>query len=588
MRKYTLVLQNVRTMELIMAKAKSRKSNRPSTASRLVGDAGNSSDNPNAVSTPTPRVKSRRTSSQWNQLIESHIRSKSREELADLLWSLVKRFPELRDEFQERLLLAEGDAGRLVDEAWSEMRSVTEEIGWRNHWEDDGYIPDYTRLQHRLERLVEMGHCNQVAELGRELIRRGIQQIEQSHDEGETGMALADSLKIVFSAVKRSDMPAADKILYAIDADLLDGYGMVDAATPIILGARWKRADWSTVADRLNERLPKAPQNNDDEFLRCYQRDNMSNWLLQALSKAGRKDELLAVYETEARATGSYQRLVNYLLEQDRLDEAYHWACEGIEKTPDAWAGIHLSLLKSLCDVARRRRQWDVVAAHAAMEFVTGPCVRNLDDLLAAAKKAGCDQTVHTMAQAFLETGVSPIRATSSRQDKRSWSIDPAWPLPMPGYFARLRHQSDAANARPRPHYDVLIDLAIDRKRPDQVLHWYDRMVADHPQPTHGWTRSDHNDRVAEAVAKSHPERALDIYRERVERNLAQTGVSAYETVASYLRKMKPLMKSLDRAADWDQLLQDIRLQYRNRPRFIEILDRLKGKASLATRKTRR
>jgi uncharacterized Zn finger protein len=86
----------------------------------------------------------------------------------------------------------------------------------------------------------------------------------------------------------------------------------------------------------------------------------------------------------------------------------------------------------------------------------------------------------------------------------------------------------------------------------------------------------------------SHPQRAIEIYRQRVDQNLTQASVSAYETVAAYLRKMKPIMKSMERENDWTQLVDDFRLRHRNRPRFMEILDRLESRTILATQKTRR
>jgi hypothetical protein len=38
---------------------------------------------------------------------------------------------------------------------------------------------------------------------------------------------------------------------------------------------------------------------------------------------------------------------------------------------------------------------------------------------------------------------------------------------------------------------------------------------------------------------------------------------------------MRPIMKSIDREPAWGQMVADIRLKYRNRPKFMEILDKL-------------
>jgi len=169
------------------------------------------------------------------------------------------------------------------------------------------------------------------------------------------------------------------------------------------------------------------------------------------------------------------------------------------------------------------------------------------------------------------------------------------WPLPVLAYLVFLLKSDDQARTPPppRPHYQVLIDLAVGEKRPDDVLRWYDAMCADHQRPgaTVPWSvygASAYDNTVATAVARSHPDRALGIYRECVTAHLREANVSAYETVAAYLRKMRPILKSLDREAEWTQLLGDIRHQYRNRPRLMDILDGCEARTVLQTQRARR
>ena len=132
-----------------------------------------------------------------------------------------------------------------------------------------------------------------------------------------------------------------------------------------------------------------------------------------------------------------------------------------------------------------------------------------------------------------------------------------------------------------RPHYDVLIDMAIAEGRPTMCCGgttlWCGAPKSRHAAWHYG-ARS-HADKVAMAVAESHPERALEIYRSFVEENLGRAEISAYEAVAAYLKKMRPIMKSMDRGWEWNDLVAGIRVNYRNRPRFMEILDVLEHSA---------
>ena len=122
---------------------------------------------------PSGRRATRGHPGNWDDKIEQHLRAKSQGELADLVWSLTRRFPEIYQEFRERIALQEGDVDRLLAEARREIRQVTSEPAWRNHWNGEGHTPDYSRIRHRFERLLELGHADEVVSLGREFIRAG-------------------------------------------------------------------------------------------------------------------------------------------------------------------------------------------------------------------------------------------------------------------------------------------------------------------------------------------------------------------------------------------------------------------------------
>lgn len=527
------------------------------------------------------KKSSRLTRADWDKKIRTHIDQKSQEDLAALVWSLVERFPELRQEFQERLALGEGDVDQLVAAARRELRSVTAEFGWRNHWDGDGHTPNYSGLLHRFERLVEMRHADRVVDLGRELIDRGMDQVGQSDDEGETATAIGECCEIVFDALAKSSLKGPDKILFAIDACLKDDYDVLGNGVNKILGTKWSQVDWSVVVDRLSERLQKLPRGKkQDDFSRNYARDRLSHFLLEALEHAGRKDELLPIYEAEARETGSYERLVSYLISLRRYADAERWASEGIQQTQQKYPGIASDLAGQLCELARRQKRWDIVAAHAASRFLSNPSMHLFKELGEAAKKARCLEAVRSVALKFLETGISPIRVTCDPKKGYRVTADPSWPLPTPEYLLPMLFNR-RPQSTPSPHYNVLIDMAIHDKRPKDVLRWYDALTA----PKKNSLRGPHyldgyfdSDRVAKAVAAEFPERALEIYRRKLESQLRHTGQSAYEQCALYLRAMRPIYRALDQQDHWNELLADIRHKYGNRPRFMEVLDQLEGR----------
>ncbi len=490
-----------------------------------------------------PEASGRKTLKASNEKIRKHIEAKSHEELVELVWTLTERFPELREEFRDRIALGEGNVDRLVTEARKEIRRVASETGWQDHWGPGGHTPDYSRVKHRLERLLELGHPDAVVRLGTELMALGNEQIGQSNDEGETAEAVGECVPIIFQAVTASALTLAQKLLYAIDAHLRDDYGIVNDAADAVLKMRGAQSAWSEVADILTQRA-KSPVKEDDPFSRKYQHERIADWLIRALEYAGRENEILAVCEREARQTGSYERLVKRLIEKKQYEQAERWATEGIEKTIAKLPGIASSLEKLLGEMAIQRRQWPIAAAHAALDFFAHPSRDSFQRLLKAAAKAGCENSIRGIALNFLETGVSPLPPgkTSPKSTAKA-----EWPLPTPAYLSPLINNESRFRSTTGPHFNVLIDMAIADRLHDDVLRWYDAMSAGqkHRGGMSWYGSGGYGDQVAAAVAKSHPVRSLAIYRQRVDDHLPHASSSAYEAVAGYLRKMRSILQAL-------------------------------------------
>ncbi len=197
-----------------------------------------------------------------DEKIRRYIDAKNREELAEMVLSLTKRFPDLREEFREQIALRQGDVERLVAQVRQEVRRVTSEAGWRNKWTGEGHTPDYSRVKHRLERMVELGHPDAVPQLGQEIIARGMEQIGQSDDEGETASEFAKLLPVVFKAAAESSLSPTRKLLFAIDALLQDEYGLMEGDDAELLLNRQFEVDSNS--RRHSVALPQSPAAHRD------------------------------------------------------------------------------------------------------------------------------------------------------------------------------------------------------------------------------------------------------------------------------------------------------------------------------------
>jgi uncharacterized Zn finger protein len=509
----------------------------------------------------TPQERSKRSTA----ALHSYLEQQTKTQLMALLEELAEHYPVVRESMLDRRALAMGSVKELVKQARQEIDHLSAEPCWSNHWDDAGYTPDYSRVQVRLQALLDKGHADEVLALGKHLLEAGTQQVEMSRDEGETAETISSCLSVVFRALARSSLAPAEQLLWAIEAELEDEYDLCQAAEQF-----WEQehaaADWHILAEKLTQRLRQFKSTpGNDRFLRNYHRDRLTDWLIHALEHAGRHDEIIPLCEREADETGSYVRLVQRLKAANRWEEAEQWIHKGIRTTQKHLPGIASELRTALRDIREKENDWPHVAAMHADDFFQHPTLQAFQELQRAAERAGVWPVVRAGALHYLETGKLPQLARRAMKDRTV----PPWPLPE----SELPDKADRQHLR-FPITDTLIAVAIAENRPGEILRWYDQR-----QPGGsgwGWGGS-RDDQIAEAIAQSYPERALDIWKTLAEGRIAQTQTHAYEQASVYLRKLQNLLKQLDRAREWQSYLTRLRQANARKRRLLDLLDDMEG-----------
>jgi len=326
----------------------------------------------------------------------------------------------------------------------------------------------------------------------------------------------------------------------------------------------WKQkhsiADWNDLAEKLMERLNKDQLNktNGDSFSKKYHRDRLSDWVIHALDKAGRKKEIIPLCEQEAEKTGSYQRLVNSLIKAKRLKEAEQWIYKGIKATQKQWPGIASSLRDTLREIREKEGNWLYVASFRAEDLFQHPTLDSFQKLQKAAQKAKVLSEVRAAALQFLETGKRPQQG-------------PSWPLSHTGTV-----ETNQRSSNKYPLTVTLIDIAIAEKRVEDVIRWYDIKSA---SKEFGWWGNDHwEDGIAVAVADSYPDRAIAIWKKIAEKQISLTQPKYYEVAARYLRKVNRLLTKIGMEKDWQSYVSELRIVNAKKKRFVEVLDKLTGR----------
>ena len=493
--------------------------------------------------------------------IEPFLKDRTKAQLIDLICDLAKQHPKMAEDLIDRKQIISGKAKAMVKRLHNQIHDIGEESGWQNYWTGEGYTPDYSGIRKKLEALLAAGHADDVLTLGRELLTTGIRQVEESNDEGETAMEIADCMPVIIEALNRSSLDDVAKLSWALDAVLEDPFGVCEAFAEY-MHRLYPQTAWHRFANQLLGRLQRFKGTKSaDSFSRNYEREQLSGWAIHALEQAGREDEIIPLCVAEAKRTGSYDRLVKRLVAARRYEEAERWIYEGIQAIKDKWPGIAVTLRHILREIRSLEKNWPVVAAMQVEEFVRHPSRQAFVECKQASSKAKVWTKVRESLLQYLEKGDLPWKQKD-------------WPLPESGL-----DQPDADQRNQYPLIDYLIDLAILEKKPNEVLRWYDQR----PKDGFGWYGVD-EDAIAAAVQVNAPERAVAIWQNKAERLIAQVKPSAYHKAAGYLQKAAKVMIREKKPTEWESYLKQLREKHLRKRRLIEILDVLDGKPIVRNR----
>lgn len=439
-----------------------------------------------------------------------------------------------------------------------EIRRVTRTRVWRNDWDGRDYSydedgPDYSSIEWQFQNLLDAGHTETLIELGEELFELGHGQLEESDDEGEIATQLTNCMKLVFEAMRRSDGPAPEQLIRYWDM-LSDDFGLLDEIPPPVNEAKMTKADWLQVAGEFMGRLDPSPGQKKEDRIASrywdYRRNRVLDCAVEALVKAGDNDRAVELMVSELPRCGNYVGLVDHLLKSGDHELAERWARKGFQQTIKTDSHIAMRLARKLQEVAAKQKNKPQVAALEAEFFFMAPDTDQYRNTRKVCRQSGHWDRVRPFLLRYLETGDGV------------WS-DAGWPLPKTGLgFPEPEYQKF-------PDWGSLISVALDEKRSDDAVRWYRQAPSGQVSSTMT---------LAGAVKKTHPDVALDIWKERIESLISTVKVKAYREAMRPLEDVRSLMRETEREEEYQAYVVELRKHHRAKRKLMEELDFLEQK----------
>ncbi len=489
---------------------------------------------------------------------------KSRDELQEMLIDLAAEFPAVTRSVREKGQLESGKVDQLVRSLRKEIRKLTAQEAWYDPWKRRGNLPDYSHLQKQLQLLLNNGNADAIFDLGEELWTRGIEQVEQSNDEGMTAGAISACLEIVLLALPQTALSPVEQLLWLVERELEDQYGLLGDTDSILNNRRYVPEHWQKVSAVIEKKLKLMAVPQTGHFSDRYQRERVVLWLRDTYLRSKELSKIIPLLEQEAARCLSYETLVNALLDAGETERARQWCILGFEQTLADAPGIASGLQRQLRKLAESEGEFKLVAAYRAEDFFESPSIEAYIDLRKAAEKADVWLAVRSAVLDFLQNGKRPAGGSKG---------ETVWSLPEP----EVKSPESKGAFRPAgfPNREMLIEIAILEQRFADAVSIYSEL-----DRKRRWNYSV-DELLAKSVATSHPETALQIWQSIAEGLIGQVKPKAYQEAAKYLRKMHRVYEQTERLVDWQALIQHYRTRHKAKRRLMEVLDDLETKRKL-------
>ena len=498
----------------------------------------------------------KRTDSQHQQIahaVRQFLKAMPKEALIDRVLRMAERdedlWKELRDECQyEPVADSPKELIRWAETAIAEATAPGLEYGG-----------DYEQVKKYFRKLLDGGQVDAVVKLGETLLEQANHQMEMS-DESLMYDDVAACMGVVFTALERSSLSPSERMKWVWTISRHDGLGVCDKPAAVFWGRRYPADQWGRFADYLLSQLPppvkptKKRRNIWSEPPQNTAREGLVKKAVEALLKAGREENAVELYQREAEQRGSYVPLVDYLIGAGRGADAAQWVSRGMEALISMRRDRDVSALRDrLRQLREQERDWAAVAALQVEEFFHHPSLGTYQTAKAACERIEAWRKVRPAVMAFLASSVA--RSLTAKRPA-------SWPLPQTG-------NPVVQAAAQEPQYHALIDIACDEKNPDEVLKWYDRR----PRNSYDAYWGGQEDKIAQSVAATHPDRAVDIWKHLAERHTDPMRGQQYDTAVRYLAQIRGTLEDAGRNEDWLKVLEEFRQKHRSKSKLLRLVD---------------
>lgn len=438
--------------------------------------------------------------------------------------------------WREKLLLKAASShpgGADINAFRRALRNAIATGDYVDYYEASSYAGDVQDAIDGLEDLLDQGYASDVVDLSEEaiaLLEDAINQVDDSDGNLNSILDQVQELHHRACAVARPNPRALAERLFHLELDSSYGFFQNALETYADLLGDEGRDTYQHLIDAEWQKLPAI--NRQDVPYGDYRHRKLRRMKESLVAATGDLETLVAVMEKDLSQPSRYLQIAQLYENAGRLEEAIHWAEDGLEAFQSSYHSGQLGdfLIAAYEQQGRYADAIDIVW----QDFSRSPSLHLYQKLQCQAEKAND----------WPEWREEALALTRDKLQDSS-------------------QQSTYSNRYGQTGFSLLVEMFLWEGDGDQA--WQAAQQGGCSQAL--WMR------LAELRATKHPEDALAIYSGQIEPLLNQTSNDAYHQAIALLYKIKDLMVRLDRAADFEKSLARLKAEYKRKRNFIKFLN---------------
>jgi uncharacterized Zn finger protein len=476
---------------------------------------------------PTSRLDPRRPTVD----LRRHLEGLDKSRLVELLLEETEN-----DELLQGRLLLEAAKAQGAGTDLEEYRLAIEDVMNPHEFVDYRSMYDYSRgieeVIDSIEELLESGHAAEVVELCEHALASLEDALGSVDDSNGYMGGIKERLSDLHLRACVKARPDPEALAYrlfewALHSEWETFYG-VPLTYARVLGKRGL-AVFRKLAEEVWARVPAIEPGHEREHSTF--RFNITHIMESLAEQSGDLDELVSVKARDLSSAYSFVQIAELYRTAGRHDDALGWAERGVVAYPER---TDSRLLEILAEEYERRGRHGEAMELMWSAFADSPGLNSYQRLRAHADRAGQWET-------WRARSLDELRQTSGPAPKGRQRIRPDW---------------DAG-----------------RSELVKVFLWEGDVDAAWREAVEGGCSVRLWMELAEKREADHPEDALPIYQEHVERLIDQKNNQAYAEAVDLMRKVKELMARLDREQDFPAYVDSVRTAHKPKRNLMKLVD---------------